>query len=367
MDMRTRIPAERAARQATYELIQLSTDRFAAGTINAWGQVAFTDSIEGVSRAKFYNGHTVRDLGTLGGPGASAAALNNRGQVVGQSRIDPASPFNHAFIWSAASGMVDLHRPGEEEVDSFATDINIRAQVSGTAGNTPFRWSSRTGMEDLLTYGPGGGANALNNPGTVVGFASLTDADGNPQGLPLRWTAPDRLLALAKAGTRTTAARDINAGGQIVGNFVIDPAGPEHAFLWTPGGGLLDLGTGSGNFSSALAINNGEMVIGAIAEFPLFQRGFVWTRNAGMIEIGGADVTISNTAGLNRRGQVVGGIEGRAYVWTRGEGFVDLNTRVVDAPAGVVLLQGQAIADRGAILVGASNGLYLLVPQRGGE
>jgi probable HAF family extracellular repeat protein len=63
-----------------------------------------------------------------------------------------------------------------------------------------------------------------------------------------------------------------------VGSYAPDPAGAEHAFLWTPGGRLFDLGTGSGNFSGAFAINNRGMVIGAISALPDFQRGFVWTR-----------------------------------------------------------------------------------------
>jgi probable HAF family extracellular repeat protein len=367
MDTRNKTLAVPAMLQASYRLVQLSTDRYTTGVINAWGQVAFTESSGDIFRAKFYDGSAVRDLGTLGGPTATAAALNNRGQVVGQSRIDPGTAFNHAYIWSESMGMVDLHRPGEEQLDSYATDINNRGQVTGTAGTTPFRWSARTGMEDLLTFGLGGGANALNNAGTVVGFASIIDADDNPQGLPARWTAPARILVLAPAGTRTTGARGINAGGDIVGSYAPDPAGAEHAFLWTPGGGLLDLGTGSGNFSGAFAINNRGMVIGAISALPDFQRGFVWTRDTGMIEIGTAGVAMSNTAGLNRRGQVVGAIEGRAYVWTLSGGIVDLNTRVPGAPAGLVLVQASAISDNGSIVASASNGLYLLVPHWGME
>ena len=70
---------------------------------------------------------SVTDLGTLGGTYSSAAAINNLGQVVGDSYT--ASGESHAFSWTAAGGMVDLGTLGG--TDSNATAVNDLGQVVG--------------------------------------------------------------------------------------------------------------------------------------------------------------------------------------------------------------------------------------------
>ena len=66
------------------------------------------------------------DLGTLGGTGSSAAAINRVGQVVGSSTA--ADGWNHPFIWDAASGMYNLG----SAYSGNATAINNLGQVVGT-------------------------------------------------------------------------------------------------------------------------------------------------------------------------------------------------------------------------------------------
>src|SRR4051794_12756852 len=46
------------------------------------------------------------DLGTLGGSSAGSSAVNDAGQVVGQS--DTSAGELHAFSWTQAGGMIDL-------------------------------------------------------------------------------------------------------------------------------------------------------------------------------------------------------------------------------------------------------------------
>ena len=50
---------------------------------------------------------TAIDLGTLGGTSSVAAAVNARGQVVGDSAT-AGDVEGHAFSWTEAGGMIDL-------------------------------------------------------------------------------------------------------------------------------------------------------------------------------------------------------------------------------------------------------------------
>lgn len=354
--------AVQAAAQTTYRIVQLSADPYTAGFINAKGQVAFTESSGGELRAKFYDGRRVRDMGNLGGPGATVTALNDHGQATGYSLLSSTDSVQHAFIWHTSTGMADLSPAGSG--DSVATDINNRGQIAGIAGGMAFRWSRDEGLRSLGSFGAGSYATALNAAGTVVGVAPVLDPNGDPLGLPFRWTAAQGMVALSYLGNQTTSALDINNAGHIVGTALFEPGGgAQRAFLWTPRQGLLDLGAGSGNFSSAHRINAQGMVIGALSNFPEYQHGFIWTRADGFLEIGGPDAAIATTRALNDHGQVVGGIDGRAYVWTRSGGIVYLDERLSGAPAGLVLLEAHAISDNGAIVANANTGLVLLVPQ----
>jgi probable HAF family extracellular repeat protein len=73
-------------------------------------------------------GGTFVDLGTLGGISSEATGLNELGQVVGWSQTT--SGDTHAFVWTAAGGMVDL---GTLQGGTFssAAAINERGQVVG--------------------------------------------------------------------------------------------------------------------------------------------------------------------------------------------------------------------------------------------
>ena len=99
---------------------------------------------------------------------------------------------------------------------------------------------------------------AINNAGQVVGYADA--ADGNPHAF-LWDQGVMQDLGVLPGGT-SSGAYDINSEGQVVGNSV----GPNgtHAFLWD-NGVMTDLGTldGSGGRSSAWAINDAGVIVGA--------------------------------------------------------------------------------------------------------
>ena len=133
------------------------------------------------------------DLGTLGGRNSDALALNALGQVAGNSDTangtDPsAAPLAHAFFWSptgpTAGRMLDLGTLAGG-VSSAAAGLNDSGQVVGTSGTSPtsplphaFIWTAAGGLVDLNTRIPTAPAGltvtlarAISQDGAILAFA----------------------------------------------------------------------------------------------------------------------------------------------------------------------------------------------------
>jgi probable HAF family extracellular repeat protein len=352
-----------------YKLIQLSKDPiFFGADINAKGQVAFTEYNNGNPRARFFDGYTIRDLGTLGGPTASVAALNDLGQVTGSASVSPDGRINHAYRWTQSTGMIDLTSTIRN--NSQSADINNKGQIAGTLlgggqGLLPygFFWSRQAGLLNIGQLDAYSWATAMNDNGTIVGYGGADSPNGVRA---FRWTRAEGIQDIGTLPDEFTLASDVNNREHIVGatpfSNVPFPS-YVHAFIWTRNEGLRDLGTGTGNRSTAAKINENDMVIGHVLNFPILYHGFVWTRENGLLEIGANRPDLQTFVGdLNNHNQVVGGYGPWAFIWTRATGVVDLNTRLVGAPPGLVLSGGQAISDKGLIVASANQGLFLLVP-----
>lgn len=355
-----------------YAIVPLSDDVLAFGVdINSREQVAFTELFEqpdpGVYRARFYDAGTTYTLGTFGGNNAYTLALNRSGQVTGAADTGPASePFDatHAYRWSRQTGLVDLSIGPLRA--STGADINDRGEVAGSAIFDPAidvshaaRWSARNQVQDLGTLAGGSsGATAISEAGMVVGWSQAPQAPALR--VPFRWRPATGMQGLGTFASENAAASDVNGTGVLVGTAPLRQAGPERAFLWSPREGLLDLGASSGTSSGATRINEHGMVTGFISNFPEFGIGFVWTRESGPIELGRLNINRSTADDLNNRGQVVGSIDGRAFIWNRNNGIVDLNERVRAVPQGLVLRRALAINDDGAIVALSNSGLVLL-------
>ena len=107
------------------------------------------------------------DLGSLGGNSSYAVALNDSGEVVGNSYTP--GGWQHAFLYSNGT-MADLGTLGG--VDSEALGINNSGEVVGWAHGHAFLYSDGL-MEDLNTLVPSSGwtlvsANAINAKGQIV-------------------------------------------------------------------------------------------------------------------------------------------------------------------------------------------------------
>jgi probable HAF family extracellular repeat protein len=379
------LPATRAAAgtgpgPSVYNVIPLSDDPLAFGVdINKFGQVAFTEFFPqpepGVDRGRFFDGQKIYNLGTLGGNNTRTFAVNDRGQVTGDSETSVITPVPflspQAFRWSKEKGLVAL--PGIEHA-SFASDINNKGEVAGRFGGHAALWRANNTLQDLGTlFGDTSFATALNDSATVVGWSQAGAGL-----LPFRWTQTTGIQVIPGVlESPTTQASDVNNAGYIVGRAPFRRDNPDnafgfdHAFLWTPKAGTIDLGTGSGTSSSGDRINERGTVIGQVSG-PGFRRGFVWTRDSGLIEIGKHHGANSLALDLNNLDQVVGAIGGtitggnageRAFEWTRAGGVVDLNTRVRNVPHGLILERAVAISDNGSIVANTNTGLVLLTTQ----
>jgi probable HAF family extracellular repeat protein len=371
------------ATPVTYRVINLGPGIISGAAINASGQVAFSleesdgDPRNPVSRAWFYDGTTTVDIGTLGGQRITVAGLNNAGQVTGRAVLSGGA-VNHAYLWSKRTGMLDLGTlAGVGSSAAFA--INNRGQVAGNS-DAPngrihaFRWTAAAGMEDLGTF-PGGhqsSARAINDAGLVAGFSNLANFEPHA----FAWTRKTGMVDLGTLGGPGSLAVAVDAEGQVAGESATTGGG-THAFIWNRSRGMKDLGTASASESFTVAMSANGHVVGYIMFPPNgLRHPFSWTRASGIVDIGtlGEGEGDGFARAVNNKGQVVGVGDipsgdtpspNRAFLWTAREGMIDLNTRLRHAPRGLVLESGFAINDSGSIVAQSNAGLVLLRPDCG--
>lgn len=361
-----------AAYTAT-ELV-LQQDTGPAGTLNNLGQVTgyFYPSgiIGGNMHAFLYSpADGVLDLGALAGDYSRGYALNNQGQVVGESSTS--GVFAHPFLYSADSGMMDLGALGIS--NSKANLINDSGQVAGTF--TPARrlqhafvYTAAGGVVDVGTLGGRSSiAVAQNNAGQVVGNSSTSAGSTHA----FVYTASGGMVDLGTLGGTNSQAAAINSVGQIAGYSYLSGDGSFHAFVYNAAGGMVDLGTLGGTNSQAVALNDAGQVVGSASVLGDAVHAFVYTAAGGMVDLGTLGGGSSYGTAINSSGRVAGTsyLSGdstlHAFVYTASGGMVDLNTVTsgLDGYLNTVL----AVNDRGMILAGGYKGdgsyfLYLLKP-----
>lgn len=305
--------------------------------------------------------YTITNLGVLPGHiGSGPSAINNAGQIVGQSY---GNLTGLPFIWqagtmSAIPGItngraVDINASGSVAVydsdngrayvwDGLALSliasgtpegINNAGQVVGILTNTGVSFLWNGSLSNLPTFGggTGGGAYAINNNGEVAGSLYRPVCCTAP---PVIWTGTP--LAPVDLGFGSPApnpgssgsAQDINDSGQVTGITPIQ--GGFRAFFYS-GGVMTTLGTLGGDMAQGLGINAGGTIVGT-----------------------------STTTGFSNL---------RAFAYSGGT-MIDLNT-VLTNGAGWVLEQAVDINDQGWIVgQGTFNGerrAFLLTPGTASE
>lgn len=211
-------------------------------------------------RAVLYQGGTLHDLGTLGGPSSKAADGNAAGTIVGASAT---ASFGRAFVYRGGA-MTEL--PGIGGQYSQASAINDHDVIVGQASipgegdvdEHAVLWEPGCAYPIDLTALNGGRYSFprdINNAGDIVGGDELIDVN---EVRAVVWH-DQVLVELDDGGAPNSIAEAINDGGSIVG-FVYGP-GYRHAVLWR-NGSMVDLGGLGGSYADALGIDSQGDVVG---------------------------------------------------------------------------------------------------------
>jgi len=136
-----------------------------------------------------------------------------------------------------------------------------------------------------LAAGQSANANAVNGDGTLVG--------GSSGGFPVRWTLSSGQWQIGQLDNRVGWAAGANAVGDLAGNVVVPNGtagctltdGCQRAVIWYAQGGTLELGTLGGAFSAAKDINADGEVVGLSTSPQIGTTGFFWSPSVGMYQL----------------------------------------------------------------------------------
>jgi probable HAF family extracellular repeat protein len=320
---------------------------------------------------------TIEDLGTLGGPSSFGLAINASGHISGvsyRSYADPHSSGVHAFRYDGF-GLIDV---GALPTSNFSWGYGINDEdvivgpslvdVGGDTVSHAFLAGATLTLTDLGTLGGDFSfAHDINNQGQVTGEASIQTGETHA----FLWTSGD-MQDVGTLGGNYSVGRSINDHGQIAGESRIGAGDTTRAFCFTEGTGMISLGALGGKNSSAYGINNSGQIVGETDTGPLVYpvglrakgflffgtHAFLWTEGVGMKDLGHLSGGTSRATAVNNDGVVVGTstlLDGtsHAFRWTDRGGMIDLNT-LLPTNSGWILYEADGVNDRGQI---TGNGL----------
>jgi probable HAF family extracellular repeat protein len=299
----------------------------AAGNVCGASYLSNTDPhTAGLHAFRYVDGLGMIDVGALPtGNVSEGKGINRGGRIVGGSMVGVDDSNSHAFVASATLVLTDLGTLGGDY--SYASDISDNGQITGEASNRAgdihaFLWTSAGGMRDLGTLGGNSSVGrSINENGQVAGETRIGTGVATRA---FRFTEGVGMVSLGTLpGGKRSSAYGINDSGQVVGESdngpILNPTFflkgislfGTHAFLWTDGVGMTDLGHLGGGSSTALAINNNGIVVGTSTLIDGTSRAFRWTRAEGMIDI---NTLLPRSSGwvlfgaydVNDKGQITG-------------------------------------------------------------
>lgn len=252
----------------------------------------------------------IADLGTLGGPGSIALAVNDRRQVIGLSEVSPSGDI-HSFLWE--DGVMRDLSAAPVRFDGVQ-DINDRGQIAGAIFDASFNTTAAIWDDGRVT--------ALAIPSGATGCAGLAINDhADAAGLcffaasptaGVVWTRTGRILIVgAMPGVGPFVPNAISNDGTVVG-YVSAPTGFGGGFAWK-NGAIVRLDP----FLAAEDVNDHAQIVGwgqpgGLVTALLFDRRRLTALPA---LFAGAN---SQAFAINHHGEIAGMSAGAPVVWSRG-------------------------------------------------
>lgn len=352
----------------------------------AWAWLGLSGSL----RAQLYS---LTDLGVLtGGNLSRAAAINNSGQITGDSAINTDNPPDvRVFRWQGSGPMTMIGTPpnslvpGSGGTYSAGRAINGSGHIIGVTNQVIgsdsyirgfyFNGSTMAFVPNL----PGGSinvANDISNSGVVTGYANLDPDPVIPPYVAYTWDSTTNTLTqlpMFYSGASFTIGYGINSSGRVVGSGEFNTNGLVRAFFWDPADTSLtpipvlppyngiDDPTTFNNFANRVNESGNIIGISDVSDFlntGIFrQHAFLYlTATNTLIDIGTLGGNLGEARGINSFNVVVGFSNlvndgpDRAFIYTQSGGIVDLNTLLDSSGAGWTLLRAEAINDDGWIV-----------------
>lgn len=226
----------------------------------------------------------------------------------------------------------------------------VGASYNGLKQDHAFRWTS-AGLQDLENAKPGyqdySTAKLVNAEGSVIAGEAITPVSGGAViARGFRWTKVDgqKEYLGSLGGNGSSTVKGMSADGSVIVGSASKDKDIQHAYRWTDGPGMKDLGTlGTGNslVSGANAVSaDGSTVVGFSGNDNNETRAFRWIDTpTGMEDLGTLkklNSGNSTASGVNVDGSIIIGDadndsgETRAFRWTKLKGMEDLGTLKAD-------------------------------------
>jgi probable HAF family extracellular repeat protein len=301
--------------------------------------------------------------GAAAGFGTFASGISGDGStIVGYASVCPngqskctSTDKTEAYRWTVAAGyqvLGDLGSSIGSSASATSSDGSIVVGEAPVGGNSfgAFRWTAAEGMVAL--------------PLPMI-FANAVTADGRMVAGGDHWwntSGQTGTFGPFPGQQDQTAAYGLSAdGGVAVGAAIngADAFGPTfNAFLWTPAGGLQDIGV-PGVGSDADAVSADASVIVGEHQVSGFWRAFVWTASTGMQDIGTLGGPESRALAANQDGSVIVGTSltsqlsdsNHAFRWTAKTGMQDLQ-KLVNVPGNWILSTAVGVSADGTVITG---------------
>lgn len=294
-------------------------------------------------------------LGQLaGGIQSYALGVSGNGTVVVGYAVDAAS-VDHAFRWTAATGMQDLGNLGVPGAEAYAANLDGSVVVGTSHDGSPglgyhaFRWTASGGMQALPIAN---GWDVSADGAVVVGGAVWTQSGGIQP-------------PLGTLGGCCTQALGVSSDGSVLTGWSTNASGFLHAFRWTSATGLQDLGTIGGTESIGQdAAANGAVVVGQARDKDGFWHAVNWTAASGMRDLGTLGGPMSAAYRVSDDGSVIVGtslttsssVSNHAFRWTTTRQMQDLQQELLNAGVTAVqnwiLFTANDVSADGTVIVG---------------